>query len=119
MTIPIHYDPMIAKLITYGATREEAINRMERAIDDYAISGVETTLGFCRYVMGHQTFRSGKYDTHFVRDHFTPSVLESNDAEEHRAAALVAAHLFQERTARPAALAPQEGGMSAWKLKRR
>ena len=119
MTIPIHYDPMIAKLITYGATREEAINRMERAIDDYAISGVETTLGFCRYVMGHKAFRSGKYDTHFVRDHFNPDALESDDVDEHCPAALVAAHLFQDRTARPAALVPHEGGMSAWKLKRR
>ena len=74
MTIPIHYDPMIAKLITHGATREEAISRMERAIDDYAIASVETTLPFCRFTMGHLAFRSGKYDTHFVRDHFKPEV---------------------------------------------
>ncbi|MBK6411393.1 MAG: acetyl-CoA carboxylase biotin carboxylase subunit [Flavobacteriales bacterium] len=59
MTIPIHYDPMIAKLIVHAATREEAIARMERAIDDYAIAGVETTLPFCRFVMGHNSFRSG------------------------------------------------------------
>ena len=59
---------------------------MERAIDDYAISGVETTLGFCRYVMGHKTFRSGKYDTHFVRDHFKPEYLDGHDAEEQAAA---------------------------------
>ncbi len=119
MTIPIHYDPMIAKLITHGADREEAISRMERAIDDYAISGVETTLTFCRFTMGHPSFRSGSYDTHFVRDHFKPELLEGVDAEEAKAAALVAAHLLQERSApamlRPAGLA----GASAWKLKRR
>ena len=116
MIIPIHYDPMIAKLITYGATREEAINRMERAIDDYAISGVETTLTFCRYVMGHETFRSGKYDTHFVRDHFTPDVLEGADAEERNAAALVAADLFHRRSA---PRTPQvASGASGWRVRR-
>ena len=89
MAIPIHYDPMIAKLITHGATRQEAIVRMERAIDDYAISGIETTLPFCRFVMGHPAFVSGKYDTHFVRDHFTPGVLLGNDAGELEVAALI------------------------------
>lgn len=119
MEIPIYYDPMIAKLITYGSTREEAIQRMERAIDDYAISGVETTLPFCRYVMGHKTFRSGKYDTHFVRDHFTPEVLEGKDPEAMMAAALVAAHITEERTRRATTIAPPASGLSAWKLNRR
>jgi acetyl-CoA carboxylase biotin carboxylase subunit len=118
MEVPIHYDPMIAKLITHGATREEAIERMERAIDDYAISGVETTLGFCRYVMGHEAFRSGKYDTHFVRDHFSPERLLGSDAEAALAAALVVAHMDAERsTARTPVV--QDGAPSAWKLKRR
>ncbi|MCB0771394.1 MAG: acetyl-CoA carboxylase biotin carboxylase subunit [Flavobacteriales bacterium] len=119
MDIPIHYDPMIAKLITFGGTREEAINRMERAIDDYAISGVETTLGFCRYVMGHRTFRSGKYDTHFVRDHFTPEVLEGTDPEEVMAAALVAGFLEQVQAQRLKQATTVGSGASAWKLKRR
>jgi acetyl-CoA carboxylase biotin carboxylase subunit len=116
MTIPIHYDPMIAKLITYGATREEAIGRMERAIDDYAISGVETTLGFCRYVMGHQSFRSGKYDTHFVRDHFTPASLDGSDVDEAMAAALVAATLEQGRIPTPTKAPVGIPGRSPWKL---
>ncbi len=119
MTIPIHYDPMIAKLITHGATREEAISRMERAIDDYAIAGVETTLPFCRYVMGHSSFRSGKYDTHFVRDHFRPEFLLGTDEGEMAAAALVAGHLSAARANRPVAPQAQAGGISAWKLNRR
>ncbi len=119
MAIPIHYDPMIAKLITYGATREEAISRMERAIDDYAIAGVETTLPFCRFVMGHSSFRSGKYDTHFVRDHFRPEVLLGTDTGEMEAAAMVAAHLQAARSNRPVASPVQAGGISAWKLNRR
>ena len=120
MTIPIHYDPMIAKLITHGATREEAIARMERAIDDYAISGVETTLGFCRFVMGHESFRKGRYDTHFVRDHYRPELLEGADQGEAEAAALVSALLHQEGQQRSVRMVqPAEAGLSAWKLKRR
>ena len=118
MDVPIHYDPMIAKLITHGATREEAIARMERAIDDYAISGVETTLGFCRFVMGHQSFRSGKYDTHFVRDHFRPEFLDGEDMDEAAAAAAVAAFLHADRDHRPV-ISADSVGISAWKLKRR
>ncbi len=119
MDIPIHYDPMIAKLITHGATREEAIQRMERAIDDYAISGVETTLGFCRYTMGHEAFRSGKYDTHFVRDHYKPEYLDGQDPEEKAAAAAVAALLFEGRSQRPAPTSTGASAVNAWKLKRR
>jgi len=119
MTIPIHYDPMIAKLITHGATRAEAIARMERAIDDYAVGGIETTLPFCRFVMGHPAFTSGKYDTHFVRDHFNPGVLLGTDAGDMEAAALVAAHLRAEAQRRPAPETAGSGRASAWKLRRR
>jgi acetyl-CoA carboxylase biotin carboxylase subunit len=119
MDIPIHYDPMIAKLITHGATREEAINRMERAIDDYAISGVETTLGFCSFTMGHEAFRSGTYDTHFVRDHYRPELLDGQDPEEMAAAAAVAAGLFEGRNQRPTLTGTGASAVSAWKLKRR
>ena len=119
MDIPIHYDPMIAKLITHGATRDEAINRMERAIDDYAISGVETTLGFCSFTMGHEAFRSGTYDTHFVRDHYRPELLDGQDPEEMAAAAAVAAGLFEGRNQRPTLTGTGASAVSAWKLKRR
>ena len=119
MTIPIHYDPMIAKLITHGATREEAISRMERAIDDYAIAGVETTLPFCRFTMGHQAFRTGQYDTHFVRDHFKPEFLLGRDDGEMAAAALVAGALSSSSEQRPMAPTSTSALPSAWKLKRR
>ncbi len=119
MAIPIHYDPMIAKLIVHGTTREEAIARMERAIDDYAITGVETTLPFCRFVMGHPAFRSGNYDTLFVRDHFRPELLEGNDPAEMMAAALVAAAVVDGEANVPATEAPGAHQPSAWWLKRR
>ena len=119
MAIPIHYDPMIAKLIVHGATREEAIARMERAIDDYAISGVETTLPFCRFVMGHPAFRSGKYDTLFVRDHFRPELLEGTDPGEMAAAALVAVAVMEDGLNVPASGITGDDQPSAWWLKRR
>lgn len=75
MDIPIYYDPMIAKLITWGENRQEAIQRMIRAIDEYVIVGCETTLPFCRFVMEHEAFVSGKFDTHFVKHYFTPEKL--------------------------------------------
>jgi acetyl-CoA carboxylase biotin carboxylase subunit len=70
MEVPIYYDPMISKLCTYAENRETAIDRMIRAIDEYRIVGVETTLGFGKFVMQHEAFRSGNFDTHFVAKYF-------------------------------------------------
>lgn len=83
MDIPFYYDPMIAKLICHADTREAAIRKMIRAIDEYEITGIETTLGFCRFVMEHENFRSGDFDTRFVENHFRPEALNKpieNDA---------------------------------------
>lgn len=96
MTIPIYYDPMIAKLITHAATRQEAIDKMIRAIDEYEITGVQTTLGFCRFVMLHEAFTSGNFDTHFVKHYFTPEVLNQNtDPEEAQIAAALVGYLME------------------------
>jgi acetyl-CoA carboxylase biotin carboxylase subunit len=75
MEIPIYYDPMISKLIVHAATREQAIARMTRAIAEYQISGVKTTLDFCSWAINHDAFKSGKFDTHFVKHYFKPEVL--------------------------------------------
>lgn len=82
MDIPIYYDPMIAKLITHDESREKAILRMIRAIDDYQITGIETTLGFCRFVLEHEAFTSGNFDTKFVENYFSPEKLETQWNEE-------------------------------------
>ncbi|QMW03665.1 acetyl-CoA carboxylase biotin carboxylase subunit [Spirosoma foliorum] len=96
MAIPIYYDPMIAKLITYGDTREEAIQKMIRAIDEYQISGVQTTLPFCRFVMEHDAFRSGQFDTGFVSKYFTPDKLTPvPNITEAELAAVLAAYLME------------------------
>ena len=73
--VSIHYDPMLSKLITHGHTREAAIDRMIQAIDNYEIVGVKTTLDFGRFACDHEAFRSGKFDTGFVDEYFTPEKL--------------------------------------------
>ncbi|WP_456462572.1 acetyl-CoA carboxylase biotin carboxylase subunit [Reichenbachiella sp.] len=90
MDIPIHYDPMIGKLITKGASRKETIDRMTRAIDEFQINGIETTLSFCKYAINHEAFVSGDFDTKFVDNHFTPDVLDGKNEEEEKIAAVMA-----------------------------
>lgn len=90
MDIPIYYDPMLAKLITYGKTREEAIQIMLKAIDGYKIEGVQTTLPFGKFVFEHDAFRSGNFDTNFVKKYYNADVLKNQMAQEAKIAALVA-----------------------------
>jgi acetyl-CoA carboxylase, biotin carboxylase subunit len=64
--IPIYYDPLISKLIVWGGTRDEAIRRMRRALYEYKITGVKTSIKFLERIMNNVDFISGKYDTHFI-----------------------------------------------------
>lgn len=64
--IPMYYDPMISKLITWGRTRSEAIERMKRALFEYKITGIKTSIKFLEKIMDHPDFRDGEYDTHFI-----------------------------------------------------
>lgn len=96
MEIPIYYDPMIAKLITYGSDRQEAIARMVRAIDEYNITGIETTLGFCKFVMQHEAFVSGNFDTKFVEKHFVPEMLQTKEEpKQEMLAAALATYIYR------------------------
>jgi propionyl-CoA carboxylase alpha chain len=90
MDIPIYYDPMLAKLITYGQTREEAIQLMIKAIEGYQVEGVQTTLPFGKFVFEHEAFRSGKFDTHFVKKYYNAEMLKNQMAQEAEIAALIA-----------------------------
>jgi acetyl-CoA carboxylase biotin carboxylase subunit len=96
MDIPIYYDPMLSKLITYGSTREEAIELLIKAIDNYHVKGVETTLPFGRFVCEHDAFRSGNFDTHFVKDYYSPSLLEEQHHKEAELAAKIALKQYLE-----------------------
>jgi acetyl-CoA carboxylase biotin carboxylase subunit len=96
MTVPMFYDPMISKLITYGKTRGEAIRLMIDAINDYKVEGVATTLSFGKFVCEHKAFTSGKFDTHFVKNHYSPTALKAKYTEEEHIAALVGLQFYLE-----------------------
>ena len=96
MDIPIYYDPMLSKLITYGKTREEAIELMLEAIANYKVKGVQTTLPFGSFVFAHEAFRSGNFDTHFVKNYYAPEMIHAAKAKTAEVAALMALHQFLE-----------------------
>ena len=98
MQIPIYYDPMIAKLVTWGKNREEARMRMLRAIKEYQITGITTTLPFGRFVLEHDAFISGQFDTKFVENYFRPELLHAKpEPEEEQLAAALAVFLHDQR----------------------
>ncbi len=95
MDIPIYYDSMLSKLVAYGKDRNEAIERMVRAIHDYKIVGVKNTLAFGRFVVTHPDFVSGAFDTHFVAKHYKPEYLKEDTEGEAIVAALLAAVAYE------------------------
>ena len=97
MEIPIYYDPMIAKLITYADTRTAAIQKMKLAIADYKIVGLETTLPFGKFVMENEQFISGDVDTHFVKKYYSPEALLKGQNAEKALAAEIAIKYYQEQ----------------------
>ncbi len=119
MEIPIYYDPMIAKLITYGANREEAIERMVRAIDEYDITGIQTTLSFGKFVMQHKAFTTGKFDTHFVGKYFNADSLKNDNEDEVMLAAITAVLLLQKEKVKIASLSQNTDTVSNWKKNRK
>ena len=96
MDVPIYYDPMLSKLITYGKDRAEAIEKMIQAIARYKIVGVATTLPFGTFVMEHEAFRSGDFDTHFVKKYYDAEKLKSALDNEAEIAAYIALKQYLE-----------------------
>jgi acetyl-CoA carboxylase biotin carboxylase subunit len=84
--ITMHYDPMIAKLIVHGRNRKEAIAKMSRALSEYKINGIKTTIPFCQFVMQHDEFINGTYTIDFVEKNFRPSTVSLH----HNTAAAIA-----------------------------
>ena len=118
--IPIFYDPMIAKLIAYAPTRDEAIARLCRAIDEYHIRGVQTTLYFGKWAVQTAPFRNGDFNTGFIAQHYKPEYLRQDDPEAAAVAALLAGAAWkQERAEKIPAAASANGAGSSWKLRRR
>ena len=119
----VHYDPMISKLTTWGRDRTAAIDRMIRALDEYEVAGMATTIPFCRFAMRHEGFRAGDFTTHFVDREFDPSALQVDDPEADELAAL-AATLYYARTQEadaPTVTSAENGrdGLSPWRRRRR
>lgn len=96
MDVPIYYDPMLAKLITYAETREEAIEVMIEAIDNYKVKGISTTLPFGKFVMEHDAFREGHFDTNFVKNFYSSDLIKEEYKDEAEVAAYVALHKYLE-----------------------
>ena len=98
-TVPIYYDPIIAKLITWGQNRDQAISRMKRALDEYVIHGIQTIIPFHRRLFELEDFVTGNLSTHFIQEHFDQSnELERFSEEELQAlAALVCAVDYSEK----------------------
>ncbi len=113
--VPMSYDPMIAKLITWGATREEATQRMKRALLEYKIGGITTNIPFHLAVMDHPDFKTGDFHTHWLDTTFKFKGEPPADSE--RDLALAAALLAKagEGQAAPAGT-PAGDGTSLWKL---
>ena len=118
MEIPIYYDPMLSKLVVHAENREAALLRMINAIDQYRVVGVETTLDFCRFVMTHEAFKSGKFDTHFVNEHFKPENLSEMRTDEVQIAAIIAALDRMESKQSVATGSLEQSSQSLWKVNR-
>ncbi len=120
MAIPIYYDPLLAKLIVHAETRDLACKKMIRAIEDYRISGVATTLPFGKYVMQHEAFLSGHFDTKFIETYFTPDALHVRRDDEAEIAALIATQIIAEKPAAAAeTVQNQPIAVNRWKERRR
>ena len=115
--VPLYYDPMISKLTVWGRTRDEAIARMDRALAEYDVAGVPTTIPFCRFVMQHEAFRSGRFDTGFVDRYLTPDALDP--PAEAVGVALLAAGLVALSAPQAATVEGDAVAASRWAQRRR
>ena len=119
MEIPIFYDSMIAKLVVHAATRDEAIARLCRAIDEYHIKGIKNTLQFGKWAVQTEQFRAGKFDTGFIDRFFKPEFLIEENTTANEVAALLAAYIWDSE-AKPAQQVAANGVVgNNWKLRRK
>jgi acetyl-CoA carboxylase, biotin carboxylase subunit len=126
--IPVHYDPMISKLVVWGEDRKAALQRMRRALDEYTVRGIETNLPFHRRCFRHAAFIAGDYDTGFIARNAAELAPRADEAE--LTAAIIAAALdaatqspaaARSTTTTNGAAAPNGGSseISGWRLQLR
>jgi acetyl-CoA carboxylase biotin carboxylase subunit len=116
--IPVFYDSMLAKLVAYAPTRNEAIDRLCRAIDEYYIQGVKTTLSFGKWAVQTEPFRTGKFDTKFIEKFYKPEYLQPQDEELEAVAALITGHIWESKKQAPELYA-QQSKTGGWKMRRK
>lgn len=118
--ISVYYDPMISKLITWADTRDDAIKKMSRALKEYHLTGVTTNIQACGWIINHQKFLEGNFDTHFIKEYFTPEVLRNENKQILEAVAVAAAFIqkFEKVEFQQIAGTDREGSTSNWKTKR-
>jgi len=115
--VPLEYDPLLAKLVTTGADRAEAIARMRRALDEYEVSGIQTNIPFFRRVLENADFVAGRLDTGFIDRVLAAGMsFEDEPSREAELAAMLATALVARRPAESAAAVP---AASAWKIEGR
>jgi acetyl-CoA carboxylase, biotin carboxylase subunit len=117
--IPLHYDPMISKLITWAETREDAIGRMKRALFEYRIGGIKTSINFLRKIMSNESFIAGKYDTHFIAENLETLVTSCNgNGQDTEDLAIITAFVeYTDKLSASQSMKPfqSNGGSSPWK----
>jgi acetyl-CoA carboxylase biotin carboxylase subunit len=108
--VPIFYDPMISKLITWGDTRDHALQRMRRALAEYEVRGIKTTIPFFKWILEDEDFKAGRFDTSFIDRKLggaNGSLLQAIDRGHEDLAAIAAAvHMFTKPAVDGAAAAP-------------
>ena len=111
-TVPMDYDPLLSKLISWGDTREEAIRRMLRALSEYQVYGIKTIIPFFKRILLHPRFYEGSYNTNFIAE--LEKEAETIDPDE-RTAALIAAGVMSYRESRTAFTGSRRSGSGRWK----
>jgi len=114
--VPLDYDPLLSKLITWGKTREEAILRMMRALSEYQVYGIKTTIPFFQRILLHPRFLAGAYNTHFIAE-----LEKEPDREDpvEEMAALIAAGIKSRRDAQTGVSPHSRGKEKNWRIQGR
>ncbi|MCX7736173.1 MAG: acetyl-CoA carboxylase biotin carboxylase subunit [Candidatus Kapabacteria bacterium] len=118
-TISIHFDPMVAKLITLGVNREEALDRMIQALKNYKIFGIKTVIPFLIAVLEHPEFRNGNFDTGFLESKFNFEEFSKIEKEIEQTIAAIAAYSYRKvnQTVRKENQ-NQKNNLSKWKMRK-
>jgi acetyl-CoA carboxylase, biotin carboxylase subunit len=117
--ITVFYDPMVSKLLAWGRTREEALQRMDRALNEYLVQGIITNIPACIHIIRHPLFLNGTYTTGFMTQDFNPEDLRKPVEDELLAVAISAATLQHRKKSQTILSLKQPDSRSRWKYQER